>query len=339
MALCLSCAGCSKDDTPDEKIISDVQVPESTPENPTAPGETVTIRGKGFTESSEIWLRAVWTKSTEDEVQAEIVSVSNEEITFIAPDVAGERNVVLKQDGQEQVLGTMFFEQPETPAIPLKRIIESSFSIDGGTFKFRYENNKLAEMVETSDEFTDSHKFDYGSDGELASVGRFDSQSGEKLSEKRFEYIDSETILVHETYQDDPEANGTMTLTLNTAGLLIELTDGEDYTETFEYDDAGNVAKRTESYRSSAEKYVYAYEYDDKVSYLTNQGLPAWYWVYERHDNMTPFAGKNNAISETCSEGRSLFRYDYDEAGYPVAIYDAKENVKIGAFVYESIED
>ena len=112
----LAFASCSKNDDPltAELPIKGLELPET--ETPVKAGEPVTIKGEGFTEQSEIWLRAV-TRAAAEEIKTEIVEVASTYIKFVAPDsVSGEQTVVLKQDGKERDLGTLTF----TPSEPAK---------------------------------------------------------------------------------------------------------------------------------------------------------------------------------------------------------------------------
>ena len=81
--------------------------------SPASPGSSVTIQGQGFTANSEIWLRAI-TRAAD--VQAEVTDVTATTVTFTAPDVSGEQNILLKQDGGEWILGVLHF--PEVPNTP-----------------------------------------------------------------------------------------------------------------------------------------------------------------------------------------------------------------------------
>lgn len=107
--------GCDKDDAPCP--VTSVEFPASSAENPVQPGTSVTIRGAGFTEDSEIWLRG--TARTTD-VRATVTNVSASAVTFIAPNVSGEQTVLLKQNGGEWALGKMYFaEEPDLDDLEL----------------------------------------------------------------------------------------------------------------------------------------------------------------------------------------------------------------------------
>ena len=114
MAAVLFC-GCDKEEGGDNLPcpVTEVSVPASSEENPVSPGSSVTIQGQGFTANSEIWLRAI-TRAAD--VQAEVTDVTATTVTFTAPDVSGEHNILLKQDGGEWILGVLHF--PEVPNTP-----------------------------------------------------------------------------------------------------------------------------------------------------------------------------------------------------------------------------
>lgn len=114
MAAVLFC-GCDKEEGGDNLPcpVTEVSVPASSEENPVSPGSSVTIQGQGFTANSEIWLRAI-TRAAD--VQAEVTDVTATTVTFTAPDVSGEQNILLKQDGGEWILGVLLF--PEVPNTP-----------------------------------------------------------------------------------------------------------------------------------------------------------------------------------------------------------------------------
>ena len=105
---------CSDDDDKDNKSpIKGLEMPQF--ENPVKPGESITIKGEGFTKTSEIWFKQIITKATENtDVKAAVTDVSSTGITFTAPEVYGNQSVLLKENGKEYELGKMTFEeQPE----------------------------------------------------------------------------------------------------------------------------------------------------------------------------------------------------------------------------------
>ncbi len=115
----LSLTSCSEDDNinNDNSIaITEIQLPESDTENPFIAGSSITIKGKGFTKSSEIWFRIVTTKSTSD-VKAVVTAFTDMQIIFTAPDIEGTQSIVHKQHDKEQVLGEMIFTKEIAGAI------------------------------------------------------------------------------------------------------------------------------------------------------------------------------------------------------------------------------
>lgn len=80
---------------------------------PLIENQLVTIQGKGFTSTSQIWLRASGTKAQGD-IQAEVTQANEKSLTFKVPaNTIGKKEVILKQDGQEYLLGTLTFKEKE----------------------------------------------------------------------------------------------------------------------------------------------------------------------------------------------------------------------------------
>lgn len=90
--------------------IQNIEMPSSGAESPIASGKLVVIRGNGFSENSEIWFQ---TSSRSGEKKADVISYSDESISFIAPDMTGICNVILRQEGKEKTLGQMFLEEKD----------------------------------------------------------------------------------------------------------------------------------------------------------------------------------------------------------------------------------
>lgn len=165
---------CEDKETPiPPSIIDGVELPASNPDSPTFTGSPVTIKGKGFTKTSEIWFRAV-TKATDD-VKATVTAVTETEITFTTPDAVGAQAIVLKQDGKEQILGEMFLAKEEIPTpkdmiteIEVPALTEKFAEGDLITIKgkgfiktdviaFRAATKSESDVVATVTEATDSH--------------------------------------------------------------------------------------------------------------------------------------------------------------------------------------
>ena len=96
-----------KNENVSDSPIQNLKMPSS--ETVFATGEAVTIEGIGFNSNSQIWLRTL-TKA-QDDIQTEITEVNDKSITFIVPEnVEGKKDVVLKQEGKENLLGQIVFK-------------------------------------------------------------------------------------------------------------------------------------------------------------------------------------------------------------------------------------
>ena len=123
---------CSDDDDKDNELpIKGLEIPKF--ENPVKPGESITIKGEGFTEASEIWFRSIVTRAENTgDVKATVTEVSLTGITFTAPEVYGNQSILLKENGKEYELGKMTFEEQsgesgDVEILPkrIKKIVES----------------------------------------------------------------------------------------------------------------------------------------------------------------------------------------------------------------------
>lgn len=155
--------GCKKDDNGTTCPVSGAILPTSSAENPIPAGSAVTIQGSGFTENSEIWLRAL-TKATGD-VQATVTGHTSTSITFTAPTtVSGEQSIILKQDGGEWLLGKMYFTA--APDILPKKIVKSVLTDDEGTYTANYSYDDAGRLTRiqtssTGDSYYDGSKIEY----------------------------------------------------------------------------------------------------------------------------------------------------------------------------------
>ena len=144
--------GCDKNEGGDPECpITDVSLPVSSAENPVRPGTEVTISGKGFTQSCEIWLRSVTeVKAAGAEVKAAVTSVTALAITFTAPEVYGAQTVVLKQNGDAWELGKIYF-----PAILPKKItkIVSAFDSETQTTEYTYDEAGRLKQIDKTEEY------------------------------------------------------------------------------------------------------------------------------------------------------------------------------------------
>lgn len=159
MAAVLFC-GCDKEEGGDNLPcpVTEVSVPASSEENPVSPGSSVTIQGQGFTANSEIWLRAI-TRAAD--VQAEVTDVTATTVTFTAPEVSGEQNILLKQDGGEWILGVLHF--PEVTEILPKKIVKIICMVDGDnestqTMEYTYDETDRLKQIDKTEEY-DGYNF------------------------------------------------------------------------------------------------------------------------------------------------------------------------------------
>ncbi|MEY8593105.1 hypothetical protein AALK14_16840 [Butyricimonas hominis] len=166
---------CSDDDDKDNELpIKGLEIPKF--ENPVRPGESITIKGEGFTKASEIWFRTIIARAENTgDVKAIVTEVNSTGITFIAPEVYGDQSVLLKENGEEYELGKMTFEeQPEeggdVEILPkkVKKIVEFfeddkvQNGIGKNIYEFSYNNEgKLSSLNVTEDGATEPWKCTY----------------------------------------------------------------------------------------------------------------------------------------------------------------------------------
>ena len=165
---------CSDDDKDNESPIKGLEIPKF--ENPVKPGESITLKGEGFTKASEIWFRQIMSKATgNNDVKAIVTDVNATGITFTAPEVYGNQSVLLKENGKEYELGKMTFEeQPEeggdVEILPRKisKIIESwedednESGIGKNIYEYSYdEKGRISSLSVTEDGETEPWKSTY----------------------------------------------------------------------------------------------------------------------------------------------------------------------------------
>lgn len=104
-----------KEDIPENGgEIQKVEVPSSDATNPITAGQMIVIHGEGFKTDSEIWIQASTTTKTEGKgVKAEVISVSENGISFITPKMSGQCDILLKHDGKSQTLGSIYMEEKD----------------------------------------------------------------------------------------------------------------------------------------------------------------------------------------------------------------------------------
>lgn len=156
---------CSDDDDKDNGLpIKGLEIPKF--ENPVKPGESITIKGEGFTKASEIWFRTIVTRAENTgDVKAIVSEFNSTGITFTAPEVYGNQSVLLKENGKEYELGKMTFEeQPEeggdVEILPkrISKIIESleeedyESGIGKNIYEFSYDDKGRITSLKVTEE-------------------------------------------------------------------------------------------------------------------------------------------------------------------------------------------
>lgn len=202
---------CSDDDNKDNELpIKGLEIPKF--ENPVKPGESITIKGEGFTKASEIWFRTIIARAENTgDVKAIVTEVNSTGITFTAPEVYGNQSVLLKENGKEYELGKMTFEeQPEEGGdveILPKKVKKVVYYEDGEvleTYEYTYnKENKIASVKVTKSygSRTENKTYTYSTDkitmkttgGEDEEEFVFNLQNGKLISSK-FTYTDIDEI-------------------------------------------------------------------------------------------------------------------------------------------------
>lgn len=159
---------CSDDDDKDNELpIKGLEIPKF--DNPVTPGESITIKGEGFTEVSEIWFRSIVTRAENTgDVKATITEVNSTGITFTTPEVYGNQSVLLKENGKEYELGKITFEEQsgesgDVEILPkrIKKIVES-FEDGKNIYEYFYnDEGKLSSLQLTEDEEIEPWKCTY----------------------------------------------------------------------------------------------------------------------------------------------------------------------------------
>lgn len=131
-----ACSKGSKGDDP-QSPIQGLELPDAS--DPLASWETITLKGQGFTQSSEIRLTAAGAQ----DIKVTITEVGSGFLKFTVPNtVSGTYSVILKQNGKEYTLGTLVFET----ASKSEKIFATGYS-DYGTL---YEYNKQSGLFVSS---------------------------------------------------------------------------------------------------------------------------------------------------------------------------------------------
>lgn len=206
--------GCKKDDSTPCPV-SGATLPTSSAENPISAGSAVTIQGRGFTASSEIWLRGVATKADGD-VQATVTGVTETAITFTAPSVSGEQSVILRQNGGEWPLGKMYFAAA-SDILP-KKIVKVISTYEEPDFEAK----------------TTTKEFSYDESGRLVRIKQVYGDGNEDIS--TIEYAQGQITI--------KETDMTTVLHLSNGRIVNSVEEVSDYRyETeFSYGDNGSLA-------------------------------------------------------------------------------------------------
>lgn len=265
LSLLVSCS--DDDDNNDKSPIKGLEIPPST--TPVKPGETVTIKGAGFTEVSEIWFRAIATRAEDrEDVKATVTKVNANGITFIAPEVYGNQSVLLKENGKEYDLGEMTFEEEpeeveEVKILP-KKVKEIREYEDGSTdytsYQFVYDGQDRIQKMTVLYSANNSEIYTYEyKDNEITCKSLIVSSGGkEQFDEiveldakgrtKSYKWVMTNDPKVYE--ESIPTYNGDYLKQLKTSGVNDEDYIPYHYTENWTFI-AGNLVH-------------YDYEYDDE---------------------------------------------------------------------------
>ena len=118
------------------------EIPSSDATNPIVAGQMIVIHGEDFTENSEIWIQpSTVTKAEGKEMKAEIISVSENGISFITPKVSGQCDILLRQGGKSQTLGSVYMEEKD-----LESLSEYMYII-GGQKKIHYHYTNTTSLI------------------------------------------------------------------------------------------------------------------------------------------------------------------------------------------------
>lgn len=333
MAAVLFC-GCDKEEGGDNLPcpVTEVSVPASSEENPVSPGSSVTIQGQGFTANSEIWLRAM-TRAVD--VQAEVTDVTATTVTFTAPEVSGEQNILLKQDGGEWILGVLHFpEVPNTPGgdeeepaiLPKKlvKLISTDHSYNEISIQeYLYDNqDRLVRIIETDAyENVITYDFEYRPNqivlttNNLSSV--FDLENGCVVSYECAEYDYGKT---------------STTFLYDTHGFLIGFVEQFEATDDEKEKYTGTISFQNNSMLEYNSCDTYGYEYslnfvaDETVPNNLNLDLMGFKYVVEEIEEasvgdsyMLGIAGNRSKylpaqLVQTDSDGESHgVKYEYEK--------------------------
>lgn len=205
--------------------VTDIEMPQSSAQNPIEAGSEVVIHGSGFVADCEIWLVPASKESAA--VQAKILQVTNVEVRFLAPPVTGSQTVELRQNGGAWNIGSLTFTDESSPSEILPKRI--------AYVKITYP-----------DDLSFVNRFEYDQQGRIISITRTEQQSvipGQTFTDEvtKISYEDDRIILT--------EPSGAQSILSLTDGRTTEITGVPDEQEseypdnyTFTYNADGYVA-------------------------------------------------------------------------------------------------
>lgn len=240
---------CSDDDNNDKSPIKGLEIPQST--TPVKPGASVTIKGEGFTQASEVWFRAIATRAeNREDVKATVTEVNANGITFIAPEVYGNQSILLKENGKEFELGKMTFEE-EPEEVEDVKILPKKI--------------KEIKVYEELDYYT-IYRYDYNGNGTIKEITKID-MNGAEGDRQTFTYTTNKITSIENDDQEDISTynleNGrlksyTWSATYN--GETGKETEGETYEVDYNGDYLSTV-KITDLYESQ-------YNSNENISFI-----------------------------------------------------------------------
>lgn len=340
-ATLLAFTACSSSDDkemidPNKLPISGLELPVPAEGEMLKAGNELTIKGKGFNEASQIWLKAVTpaTRVLEGGVQAEVKSFSDAELVFVVPEVYGAHELFLGQGERMFPLGTLEFAEKATPKA-VKRL-EGAFSKSNDVYSFDFTYNAEGNVESISilqPWWGNSRVVNYNVlYNESAQIVAITAQlEGKKIfmNDGRVTYPSENTVAINNIASEKR-----YTYTLNQLGRVEKVADSRnDKVDKFVYDEVGNLLTYTEiSYGNKPEDNNC--KYDDKVSAFAAVNLPDWAWhfilvdILSANTHMYSLSGINN-VTDVAGVA---FSYEYNDANQPTVIL--ADGKKIGSVVY-----
>ncbi|MFV0417766.1 MAG: hypothetical protein ACK5KT_03390 [Dysgonomonas sp.] len=313
-------AACSSDDDNENNNqlpIENLQLPETSESAPIKNSEVITINGKGFKASDEIWFTTT-TKATENSgsKKGEVQEVTETYIKVLTPDVYGKQAISLKKDGKTYNLGSIYFET-------------------------KVGKKRMTKYMHANDEDHDYYAFEYNANGFLAKITDGDDDGEQDVYTLTYEnnklikinvveddgepyffdieYGGSDVKIKYTSLPWTENKNGTDIIKLNEAGNPVKITYQGGSNIDFTYDANGNIATLSKYTNDIDVRQDYTLSYDDKLSFISNMNLPSWFWIYDRLDMDLGCGLVNNIVKVN---NKNVYSYTYDSVGYPVKIKD-----------------